>query len=346
MRNNLTKPFVIFLLILVIVVSYLVFKPFLIHMIIAVVLVSVLYRPFSWLTRRLGGHRVIAALIMCLLVALLVIFPLTELIIYTAQRLIVVSGDVIGLLGQGDFIKDGILEKMGLVGVSGFNVNGYISNFIGQFGSYMITIATEIVKGTANFFLSLFLIVFTMFFFFVGGERIMEQVTSLVPLPKRYDVKLIKKFKAVSRSALVSTFVVIVAQGIVGGVAYWIIGWQALFMGILIAIFSLIPVIGSTVIYIPTAIYLLATGQIWPGVFIFLWGFLVIGTVDNFIRMFMVKDEAQVNPIFVFFSILGGVMLFGFWGIILGPLAVSLAVTVFYIYEQEFAHDLKEVRRS
>jgi predicted PurR-regulated permease PerM len=85
----------------------------------------------------------------------------------------------------------------------------------------------------------------------------------------------------------------------------------------------------------------LLIGSIWQGIFILIWGFLVIGTVDNIIRAFMIRGKAEVNAIFVLFSILGGIVLFGFWGIVLGPLIVTLATTIFHIYELEFCGDLE-----
>ena len=94
------------------------------------------------------------------------------------------------------------------------------------------------------------------------------------------------------------------------------------------------------------AIYYLLSGDIWQGIFIFLWGLLVIGTIDNVVRAWMIKDEAEINPIFVLFSILGGIVLFGFWGIVLGPLVVALAVTVLHIYELEFKDDLHKTARQ
>ncbi len=95
------------------------------------------------------------------------------------------------------------------------------------------------------------------------------------------------------------------------------------------------------IFYVPVGLYYLLTGDIWQGIFVLLWGMLIIGTIDNVIRTYMVKDEAEISPVFVFFSIIGGIVVFGFWGVVLGPLIVAIAVTVFHIYELEFCDSLE-----
>lgn len=139
---------------------------------------------------------------------------------------------------------------------------------------------------------------------------------------------------------ILSTFVTATAQGIVGAIGFAIVGFPAFLAGILVGLLSLLPYLGSMIFYVPVGIYYLLVGQVWQGIFVFLWGAIVIGNIDNVIRAYMIKGKAQVNPIFVIFSILGGISLFGFWGVILGPLIIAIAVTIFHIYELEFCSSL------
>ncbi len=103
----------------------------------------------------------------------------------------------------------------------------------------------------------------------------------------------------------------------------------------------LLPYFGATLVWFPIAIYLLATGQVWQGIFLLAWGAGVVATSDNLIRAYIIKGKAQVHPIFVIFSIFGGISLFGFWGVIFGPLIISLAVTVLHIFELEYGDILE-----
>lgn len=162
----------------------------------------------------------------------------------------------------------------------------------------------------------------------------------LSPLPNAYDREIFQKFRSVSYVTILSTFVTATAQGIAGAIGFAIVGFPAFLAGILVGLLSLIPYLGSMIFYVPVAIYYLLVGQIWQGIFVLLWGAIVIGNIDNVIRAYMIKGKAQVNPIFVIFSILGGITLFGFWGVVLGPLVIAIAVTIFHIYELEFCTSL------
>jgi len=343
MQKSLAKPFLIVLVIGVLISCFLVFRPFLIELIIAAVLVSILHRPYLWFTKFLKGRRHLAAFIMCFLALALIIFPLSEVMIVAAKKSTVAYTDVVNFLNSYSAPESsgGLLGKVKLLGLDNSSLKNLVIDVVDRSSNMMVNSATAIIKGTANFFFSLIIIILTMFFFFADGDRMLKKLMYWSPLPNKYDVKLFQKFKDVSYSTIISTFVVITAQGLIGAAGYMIIGLPAFFAGILIAIFSLIPMVGSMLIYVPTGIYLLLVGQIWQGIFILLWGFLIIGTIDNVIRAWMIKGRAHINPIFVFLSILGGIALFGFWGIVLGPLVISIAVTVFHIYELEFVKDLE-----
>ena len=179
-----------------------------------------------------------------------------------------------------------------------------------------------------------------MFFFFVDGKKLLVSLMYLSPLPNKYDQEIFNKFRAVSYTTFASTFVTAIGQGLVGAIGFAIVGFPAFLAGVLVALLSLVPYVGSMIFYVPVGLYYLLIGRIWQGIFVLLWGMLIIGTVDNIIRTYMVKGKAEVNPIFVFFSLLGGITIFGFWGVVLGPLIVAITATIFHIYAIEFGADL------
>jgi len=343
--NKFGKPFLLFLVIAVIVACYFIFRPFLIEMLVAAVLVSILYRPYLWLAKKLGNKRQIAAGIMCLFAVAVIIVPVSELMIYSAKKSIIAYNDTLIYFNSDDLnntIKNKFLNQLGFIGLDNSSLKNFVLDIAQRSSSFIVDGAALLIKSTTSFLFSLMMIIFTMFFFFIDGERMVKKLMYWSPLPNEYDEKLFKKFRDVSYSTIVATFIVVAVQGLVGGVGYAIVGLPAFFAGLLIMVCSLIPVIGAIVIYVPTAIYLLAIGQTWQGIFILLWGALIVGTVDNLIRPFLIKGKAHVNPIFLFFSILGGVALFGFWGVVIGPLLISLAITVFHLYELEFANELEK----
>jgi predicted PurR-regulated permease PerM len=123
-------------------------------------------------------------------------------------------------------------------------------------------------------------------------------------------------------------------------VGFIVVGVPSLLAGILIFIFSFFPYIGTAFVWLPIGIYLIIIGKVWQGIFILLWGALVISLIDNMLRPYLIKGKAQVHPMIIFFSIFGGLALMGIWGIIFGPLIVSLAVTILHIYELEYGQVL------
>ncbi|MEI7620708.1 MAG: AI-2E family transporter [Candidatus Falkowbacteria bacterium] len=337
MDNKLSKPFLLLLVVFVLVACYLVFKPFLIEIIIAAVLVSILYRPYNKIKELLFNNRNAAALIMCLLVIVLIVFPLSQVMILAGKKSVTAYNDTVQFFTQNnDVIQNKYLHQLDFIGLDNSTLQNFVIDLVKRSSDWMVSAATFILKGTTSFFVSLFLIIFAMFFFFRDGEKMLRKLMLWSPLQDKYNMRLFKKFQDVSYSTIISTFVTAFAQGLVGAIGYMIIGMPAFFPGILIGFTSLLPYVGSILVYVPTGIYLLLTGQIWQGVFMLLWGSIIIGNTDNIIRTYMIQGKAHVNPVFVFFSIMGGIVLFGFWGVVLGPLIISIAITVFHIYELEY----------
>ncbi|MFZ4631637.1 MAG: AI-2E family transporter [Patescibacteria group bacterium] len=350
MPKNLTKPFLLILIFLVTIGCYLVFRPFLTEILMAAILATIFYRPFTDLSKFLRGQKHLAALLLCLLLVLVVILPSVKLMIYGAERSVETYDETVVFFSNhdlNDVFKNDIFKKAPL---SYLNLNTYnfqntefqntiLSAFKASSG-WIISVASSAITETTNFFFSLFLIILTMFFFFIDGKKMLQRLMYLSPLPNKYDEEIFRKFKVVSYTTLVSTFVAALAQGIAGAIGFAVVGFPVFLAFVLVSVLSLLPYLGSMLFYVPVGIYYLMTGEIWRGVFVLVWGFVVIGLIDNFIRAYMIKDEAEINPIFVFFSILGGIAFMGFWGVIIGPLIVALAVTVYHIYELEFCSSL------
>ena len=184
--------------------------------------------------------------------------------------------------------------------------------------------------------------IFIMFFFFLDGERMAGKLKDWMPLPREHSEKIFEKFREVSYSTVLATFVTAIAQALLAGIGFFIVGIPVFLLSILTAFFSLIPYMGSGIVWFPVGAYLLLTGNIWEGVFILLWGAILISFADNIIRAYVIKGKSGAHPLFIIFSILGGIVLFGFWGVIIGPLVISLALTILHIYESEYKEVLEK----
>jgi len=352
MPKNLTKPFLLTLVLLVLIGCYLIFRPFLTEIFVAMILVSIFYRPYEYFVKKFKGSRNLAALLMCVLLALIILVPAIRIITYAGQKSAVAYTQAVEFFNENtmatvlssDTFSSGALKYLNLEELSSKNetFKNFFLDILKRSSNWIVSGATIVVKETTNFIISLALIILAMFFFFVDGKKMLKKLMYLSPLPNRYDEEIFRKFRAVSYTTFFSTFVTAGAQGVIGAIGFAIVGFPALLAGILVALLSLIPYIGSMIFYIPVGLYYLLIGNIWQGIFILIWGFLIIGSTDNILRAYMIKGKAEVNPIFVLFAILGGIAMFGFWGVVLGPLIVALAVTIFHIYEMEFCDHLDD----
>ncbi|MFA5644580.1 MAG: AI-2E family transporter [Patescibacteria group bacterium] len=341
-ENHLPKYFLIVLVILAFIACVLLFKPFLVQIIISAVLVSVFYSPYLKLSRFLGGKKKLASLIMCFLLLLIVIIPATNLIIFFGKKSVVAYSESANFINSYSVnLKDNVSSFFEVINIDEGKIENIFLEITKSISDWLAKSATLIIKGTTNFLISLVLIVLTMFFFFIDGERILQKVKLWSPLPNKYDLEIFKKFREVSYTAMISVFVTAGIQGIIGAIGFLIVGIPAFYPGLLLAIFSLIPYIGAMIVYVPIGIYLILVGQVFKGVFILAWGGFIIGNADNLIRAYLLHGRTKINPIFIIFSLAGGILLFGFWGLVLGPLTLALVSTIFHIYELEY-HDSLE----
>ncbi|MCX6795365.1 MAG: AI-2E family transporter [Candidatus Falkowbacteria bacterium] len=351
MPKNFAKPFLISLVLVVLIACYFVFRPFLIEIVVAAIFATVFYRPYEKLTKFFKGRKNLAALLMCLLLVAVIIIPTVKGLAYMGNKSVEAYAEATNYFSNHratDLLQTPLaqrlhLDDLDLVRFSKGAFGGILLGFFEKSSNWLISGATSMFVETTSFIFSLVLIIVTMFFFFVDGKKMLEAISYLSPLPDKYDNKIFQKFKEVSYTTMVSTFVVAIAQGAVGAIGFAVIGFPPFLAGILVALLSLLPYLGSMIFYVPIGLYYLLMGDVWQGIFILAWGFFIIGTIDNVIRAWMIKGKAQINPIFVVFSVLGGVMLFGFWGVILGPLIVSIAATVIHIYALEFCKEYEDL---
>lgn len=347
-KQDISKWFLIFLLALVLYACFLLFRPFLLWMMIAAVLTTIFYSWYEWFLRVFRGRKAVASLVVCLLVALIVITPIAYFVFYSALRVI----DSFPIL-SGYFTQDNINNIIGTITKSrifgwakagpAFDVikNNALSVISGSL-QWGLSAARTALGQTANFLISIPVILFSMFFLFMDGHTMLKKLMHWTPLPNKYDKIIFQKFRDVSISSMLSNFMTAVAQGLVGGIGFFIVGLPVFFPAVAMGFFSLVPYVGTAIIWLPASVYLLFIGKIWQGIFLIVWGTAVIGTVDNLIRAFWIKGKAHVHPIFLIFSILGGLALFGFWGLIFGPLIISLTVTILHIYEIEYEKVLEK----
>jgi predicted PurR-regulated permease PerM len=196
-------------------------------------------------------------------------------------------------------------------------------------------------RGTAVFFFHLFLMLYAMFFFLLRGKEYLARILYYIPLAPDSENRLVAKFVSVARATIKGTLVIGVIQGGLGGlgfVAAGIQGWA--FWSVVMVILSIIPGIGTALVWVPAVIYLFAVGFAGKAIALGLWCALVVGMVDNLLRPRLVGRDTEMSDLLVLISTLGGIIAFGATGFIIGPIVAALWVTVWEIYGEMFSEVL------
>ena len=180
---------------------------------------------------------------------------------------------------------------------------------------------------TAGFLVSFGVMLYMLFFMLRDGVRIASMVKRAIPLDDDTKRHLLKKFTTVVRATVKGNIVVAATQGVLGGLIFWFLGLpSALLWGTVMALLSLLPAVGSALVWVPVAIYLLLSGAMFKGLLLIAFGALVIGTVDNLMRPILVGKDTRMPDYLVLVSTLGGLSVFGLSGFVVGPLVAALFV--------------------
>ena len=208
-------------------------------------------------------------------------------------------------------------------------------------GQFLANSVVGFTRGTAAIALQIFVLLYAMFFFIKDGARILDKILYYVPLPAESEQELVDKIVSVAKAVIKGSLVIAVIQGGLAGLAFWVVGipgWA--FWTTVMMVLSIIPAIGSALVWIPAAIVLFAQGPFWIALLFTLWCALVVGTIDNFLRPWLVGRDTKMSDLMVLISTLGGIFLFGGIGFILGPIIASLFMAVWYMYGDAFADSL------
>ncbi len=207
-----------------------------------------------------------------------------------------------------------------------------------KLGTMSAEIASRTVGTVGNvvmMFVQALFVVFVMFYLFRDGKIVREALADAIPLRNRETRMILGRVREVVGASVNGVLVIATIQGILGGVAFAVLGLSsAIVWGAVMIFLSLIPVAGAFVIWIPAAIYLAVTGSWIKAVLLTLWGVFVISLVDNFLRPRLVGKRAKLHELFIFFAVLGGLQVFGLIGLVLGPVVLAVALSLF----ETFSH--------
>lgn len=319
-------------------------KPFLLSIFIAALFAAFFTPLYRWFLRHTGNRPALASILTLVTVLLFVFVPL-----------FMVFGTVLSQgLEVAQSAKPWVQQQLAQPGLITAKLEAlpfydqilpyreqaleWLSQLTGSVSKTAIDTVQAATVGTFSALLSLIIILYTMFFFLMDGDRLLYYLLYYLPLNDDDEKKLLIRFTSVTRATLKGTAVIGILQGVLAGLALHFAGIpSALFWAVAMMFLSVVPGIGTALVWGPAVIYLIVSGEYLVATLLAVYCIVVVGSIDNVLRPKLVGNDTRLHELMIFFSTLGGIMSFGFMGFVIGPIIAALFVTIWELYGAEFS---------
>jgi predicted PurR-regulated permease PerM len=353
--RSLLSLFVFALLLAGLYLAYQLLSPFLDALIIAVVFSAIFHPAYQRCLRLTRGRKTLAAAAMVLVFVLLVAAPLTLFVIGLVPQMRASGAAFIMWMGGAhldeiftEYLSDvfaWLQENAPFLDVTAIQVKESLMNASRRFGQTLLGFSTGFVGVTLNVAVNFVLFLLFFFFFTRDGAAMVSRIKYLTPLREEQQERIISTLRRISRAVLVGGFIVAAAQGVAGGIGLAFVGIPALFWGTVMACASLVPVLGTGLVWVPACVYLLLSNEWKSAIFLALWCGIGVTSIDTFLRPLLMREASGIPVLFLFLSILGGIHAFGVLGLLYGPLILTFAVVMLAIYGEEYEDHLENNKR-
>ncbi len=351
MDKDAINKWVLLLLVLFISALFLsMIRQFLMAIFLAGIFSALSYPLYRRFVRWFGGRRALASMVTLLLIVFVIIIPLGGLLgIVTAQAIKVgeaVTPWVAQRLSQPDEITEALKSLPFYDRIEPYRnlILTKAGELVGHISGFLINRLRAYAVGTVNFIFMMFIMLYTMFFFYMDGDKLIDKILYYLPLEDQDERRMLNKFTSVTRATLKGTAVIGILQGTLAGAAFAVVGIDsAVFWGTVMAVLSFIPGIGTALVWGPAVIILAATGHFAKAIGLGVFCAAVVGSIDNLLRPILVGRDTQMHELMILFGTLGGIIMFGVVGIIIGPIVAALFVTVWEMYGAAFEDVLPSV---
>lgn len=331
-----------------------IFGPFLIALLWAGVLAIVSYGFYERLVRWVGGRKTLAAAVMTLCVSFMIIGPvLAVLFVITEEAIaLMASEDVpraIQAIESEPWVQSALSQVQELAGGEKLTVRDIGMRVLSLFGPRAVlsasggavagAVAVAEFVGTilVQTLFTVFFIILSVFYFYRDGRSLIATLSELLPLRPDDRATLFGDIRAAINASVKGGLVTAIAQGALGFVIVFILGApRPLLWAAAMALASLIPIVGTALVWLPLAGYWALNQQVPHALILVAYGVLVIGLADNFLRPLLVGRHMEAHPLSLFLGVFGGIMVFGFSGIILGPVAIAFLSVTTRLFRREF----------
>ncbi|HEX8473298.1 MAG TPA: AI-2E family transporter [Pyrinomonadaceae bacterium] len=304
-------------------------QPFIEVLLWAVVLV-ILFNPIHKRIVARTGAPGWSAMLSCLLVIVTFLLPLTLLTLAVVNEMSNMAqnlqGNVESILDPNSPVTGRYLRWLGqYVNIDQLRSQQFIAERLKNMSGAIANRTFGFVGGFVLVIVEIFFVIFTMYYLFRDGDRLRRALREALPLERREAREIFERTRDVISASVYGVLVIAAIQGALGGLAFWFLGLPSpLLWGVVMLFLSMIPMAGAFVVWVPAAIYLAVTQQYWQALVLVGWGTIVIGMVDNFLRPKLVGEKTRLHELLIFFSVLGGLQIFGVLGLVLGPVVVAI----------------------
>jgi len=317
------------ILAILIVISFFILKPILMSIVIGIILAVVFASTYDW-TLKIIKLRNISAGIICILLLLLIVLPfwfLTPIFIEQSFRVYLISQQI-------DFITPLKTIFPSLFASEEFSaeVGSVIFSFVTKVTNSIVNSFSKIILNFPILFLQLLVVFATFFFVLRDKEKIMSYIKTLMPFSKDVENKLINSSREITISVIYGQIVVGIIQGLIVGIGFFIFNVpNPLFLTLIAVLAGMFPIIGTAIVWVPVIIYLFIAGNIFPAVGVAAFGIVSSG-IDNILKPIIVSRRTRMHPLLTLMGMIGGLLLFGIFGIILGPLVLAYVLILLEVY--------------
>ena len=334
-----SKSVLLLLLAAITIVFFTMIKAFIMAVLLAGIFSALAQPLYQRLLRTFKGRRPAASLVTLLLIVLVIILPLGFLLgVVTAEAIKVgnsVTPWVQDRLANPDQIMVWLQDQPLYDRIAPYqdDILTRAGQMVGAFSGFLISSLSAVTSCTVQFLFMLMIMLYSMYFFLIDGSKLVDLMLYYLPLEDHEERRLLDKFSSVTRATLKGTAAIGALQGGLAGLAFAVVGVpSAVFWATIMVVLSIIPGIGTALVWVPAAVILIAGGHVAKGVFLALFCGLVVGSVDNFLRPRMVGKDTELPDLLILLATMGGILMFGALGLIIGPIIAALFVTIWEIY--------------
>ncbi|MBI2546141.1 AI-2E family transporter [Candidatus Woesearchaeota archaeon] len=345
-----SKIFFITIVIILALLSFALIRPLISAILLAIIFAYVFYPVHRWIAEK-SGRETLSALVTTLLILLVIAVPIGLLVNAVSREAVDLYTQTKDKLdSENPNNKKCELNDLLCRGFAYFSAymakpeaQTHLDAAINKFTGRIVQLSSEFLLAVPKRILEIFVMFFIIFYLLRDGKQFVLEVEKYLPVHKRHHKQIFNQFNDVTYAVIFGNFIVALVQGALATLAFVVLGVSSPFVwGVIMTFFAFIPYVGPAVIWFPAAIILMLDGYaqdsnliVFKGIILLLWGIFVVSLIDNVLKPKIIGDRARIHPIAVLLGVIGGLQLFGFVGIIAGPLIIAMLITFVKIYRME-----------